>query len=122
MNILRFRTISFALIVALPLLLVAGCSTGNDDFTARLTAANLLAGTAAQGLISATEARAIEPGSDAAMAIIQTLDAVELSLNGAGAALRAGLPDIAGHNLDAAETQLGALQPLLQPAPGGPVR
>nr|WP_298688972.1 hypothetical protein [uncultured Dongia sp.] len=105
------------LIVVLPVLLVAGCASGGSDLTARLTAANLLAGSAAQSLAVAAEAGQIEPGSETAAAILLTLDAIEAGLDGAGAALRAGLPDMAGENLAAAESQLLALQPLL---PGGP--
>jgi hypothetical protein len=105
------------LIVVLPVLFVAGCARGSNELTARLTAANLLAGSAAQSLAVATEAGQIKPGSERAAAIVLTLDAVESGLDGAGAALRAGLPDMAGENLAAAESQLLALQPLL---PGGP--
>jgi len=104
------------LIVALPVLFVTGCASGPGDLTARLTAANLLAGSAAQSLAVATEAGQIEPGSETAAAILLTLEAIESGLDGAGAALRAGLPDMAGENLAAAESQLLALQPLL---PGG---
>lgn len=113
------RMIGVGLAVMLPILLASGCAANNDTLTARLTAANLLAASAAQGLVSATQAKAIEPGSETAAAIVQTLDAVEMSLDGAGSALRAGLPEMAARNLDAAETQLVALQPLLPSATGG---
>lgn len=113
------RAIGVCLIVMLPILLLAGCSAGSDGLAARLTAANLLAASAAQGLVTATQSGAIEPGSMTATTIGQTLDAVELSLDSAGSALRAGLPEMASRNLDAAEQQLGGLQPMLPAAIGG---
>lgn len=117
------RKIGLSLIIVLPILLIAGCSASPDGLkaglTARLTAANLLAASAARGLVTATQSRAIEPGSETAAAIGQTIDAVELSLDGAGSALRAGLPEMASRNLDAAEQQLGGLQPMLPAISGG---
>lgn len=111
--------IILGLIIMLPILLTVGCSASPDNLTARLTAANLLVATAAQGLATAVTHRAIEPGSETAAAIIKTLDAVELSLDSAGSALRAGWPEMASRNLDAAEQQIRALQPLLPVASGG---
>lgn len=113
------RAIGLVLLVVLPILLIAGCSTNADSLTARLTAANLVAASAAQGLAMATKSRVITPGSETATAIVQTLDAIELSLDGAGSALRAGMPEMAARNLDAAELQLGTLQPMLPTAAGG---
>lgn len=101
------------LAVALPILLMIGCAAGTDSLTARLAAANLVAASAAQGLATAARTQAIKPDSTTAAAILQTLDAVESSLDGAGLALRAGLPEMASHNLDAAEAQLSVLQPML---------
>lgn len=117
------RSIATRIVVALSLLLVLGCAGTGDGLTerltGRLTAVNLMAATTAQGLASATKAGVIVPGSATASVIDRTLDAVELSLDSAGSALRAGLPDMASRNLDAAETQLTALLPLLPPAAGG---
>lgn len=104
-----------ALGVVLVVALLAGCAGEQADggLWTRLTAANLLAGSMAQGLNSATEAKVIAPGSQRAILIAQTLDAVELSLEGAGTALRAGLPAMAERQIGAAEAQLGGLEPLL---------
>lgn len=119
MRLLKFnRATGLCLVVMLPILLIVGCSTGTDSLRARMTAANLLAASAAQELVTATQAGTIEPGSETATAISQTLDAVERSLDSAGSALRAGLPEMASRNLDAAEQQLNTLQPML-PLPGG---
>lgn len=118
-HISRLKTIGLRIVVALSVLLVFGCAGTGYSLTDRLTAANLLAATTAQGLAIATGAKAIASGSETAAAINRTLDAVELSLDSAGSALRAGLPDMATRNLDAAETQLTGLQPLLPPGPGG---
>lgn len=91
-----------------------GQQTGADiDLRSRLTAANLLAGSLAQGLDSAIRTHAVTPGSERAALIAATLGAVERSLDGAGAALRAGLPDLATRQVGAAELQLDGLQPLL---------
>jgi hypothetical protein len=102
------------------ILLLIGCAgapTG-EALWARLTAANLLAGSVAQGLDSAVRAGAIAPGSARAELIVQILDATELSLNGAGMALRSRMPAIAERQLDAAEAQLEGLQPLVPIAKG----
>jgi hypothetical protein len=118
MRILQLgRVVGLCLIVVLPILLIASCSTGADNLIGRMTAANLLAASAAQSLVTATQAGAIEPGSETATAIIQTLDAVARSLDSAGSALRAGLPEMASRNLDAAEQQLNILQPMLPAVP-----
>lgn len=112
----RFPRLSGVLLGAgIVLSLAWGCSSqgANDGLWARLTAANLLAGSVAQGLASATEAGLIAPGSGRARVIAQTLDAVALSLDGAGTALRAGLPAVAESQIGAAESQLGELQPII---------
>jgi hypothetical protein len=83
------------------------------DLRSRLIAANLMAGSLAEGLSSAIRTRKLVPGSDRAMLIGATLEAVERSLDGAATALRAGLPDMATRQIGAAETQLIGLQPLL---------
>ena len=101
------------------LLPLSGCASGGNDLAARLAAANLLAGSGAQALASTIESGLLDPGSETVAAIAVTLDAVEISLDGAGAALRAGLPDIAARNLGAAEAQLAGLQPLLPAMTGG---
>jgi len=101
----------------------AGTVSGHDgvDLRTRLVAANLLAGTMAEGLITATRAHAIKPGSDQALLISVTLDAVDRSLDGAGTALRTGLPELAARQIGAAESQLDGLQPLLlTPSAGKP--
>jgi hypothetical protein len=106
------------LLLMLPFLLFTGCAAGANDpggsgLTGRLTAANLLAGSAAEALARSIETGLFDPDGDTAAAIAVTLDAVEISLDAAGAALRAGLPDIAARNLGAAESQLAGLQPML---------
>ena len=83
--------IILCLMIMLPILLAVGCTAGSDNLTARLAAANLLAATAARGLATAVTNHTIEPESETAAAIIQTLDAVELSLDSAGSALCAAL-------------------------------
>jgi hypothetical protein len=106
---------------SLLLALLASCAapagpqaaTDGIDLKARLVSANLLAGSLAEGLNSATRGQAIDPDSDQALLIVQTLDAVERSLDGAGTALRAGLPAMAERQIGAAESQLVGLQPLL---------
>lgn len=115
MTHMRRRHVARAIGLALAIALLAGCAAERADggLWARLTAANLLAGSMAQGLNSATDAKVIAPGSQRAILIAQTLDAVELSLEGAGTALRAGLPSMAERQIGAAETQLGGLEPLL---------
>lgn len=109
--------IPFSLVLAL----LASCASpagregGGEgvDLRTRLVAANLLAGTMAEGLISATHAHVIEPGSDQATLIKVTLDAVDRSLDGAATALHSGLPELAARQIGAAESQLDGLQPLL---------
>ncbi|MBK8159431.1 MAG: hypothetical protein IPK59_11930 [Rhodospirillaceae bacterium] len=107
------------LLLMFPCLLFTGCAGDANDLATRLTVANLLAGSASQALTSAIDARTIDPTSQTAAAIMQTLDAAETALDGAGAALRAGLPDVAVRNLGAAEAQLAGLQPLLPGMEGG---
>jgi uncharacterized protein (DUF2336 family) len=99
----------------LVLALLAGCAANAtaDNLWARLTAANLLAGSLAEGLGQAIEAKWITPGSQRAQLIARTLDAAELSLDGAATALRAGLPAMAERQIGAAETQLSGLEPLI---------
>ncbi|WP_374314575.1 hypothetical protein [Dongia sp.] len=101
--------------LVLVLALLAGCAANAtaDNLWARLTAANLLAGSLAEGLGQAIEAKWITPGSQRAQLIARTLDAAELSLDGAAAALRAGLPAMAERQIGAAETQLSGLEPLI---------
>ncbi|MDY0872523.1 hypothetical protein [Dongia rigui] len=89
------------------------------DLRSRLTAANLMAGSLAEGLSSAIRLHAVTPGSERALLIAATLDAVDRSLDGAGTALRAGLSDLATRQIGAAEMQLYGLQPLL-PMQGQP--
>ncbi|MBI2253007.1 MAG: hypothetical protein HYU58_00155 [Proteobacteria bacterium] len=88
------------------------------DLKMRLVAANLLAGSLAVGLNSAVRAQVIAPGSDRALLIKVTLDAVEQSLDGASVALRTGLPELAVRQIGAAESQLDGLQPLLPASTG----
>jgi hypothetical protein len=111
------RLAGVLLAAGLVLGLAGACSSQgvNEGLWARLTAANLLAGSVAQGLASATEAGLIAPSSGHAQLIAQTLDAVALSLDGAGTALRAGLPAVAESQIGAAESQLSGLQPLIPP-------
>ena len=106
---------ALALGLVLVLGLLAGCAANAtaDNLWARLTAANLLAGSLAEGLGQAIEANWITPGCQRAQLIAQSLDAVELSLDSAAAALRAGLPAMAERQIGAAETQLGGLEPLI---------
>lgn len=84
------------------------------DLGARLAAANLLAGSLAAGLDQVLDPAlgepAILPGSGTAIALLVTLDAVELALDGAGNAFRAHLPQLAEANLAAAERQMAGLQ------------
>ncbi|WP_374656100.1 hypothetical protein [Dongia sp.] len=101
------------LILSMALAVGCGTQSSESNLWARLTAANLLAGSLAQGLGSVTEARAIVPGSPRAVLIAQGLDAVALSLDSAGDALRAGLPAVAESQIGAAETQLDGLKPLV---------
>jgi hypothetical protein len=118
---LRIGRISAAIAFSLLLALLSSCATPvgrplggeNIDLRSRLVAANLMAGSLAEGLNSAIRTHALVPGSDRAVLIAATLDAVERSLDGAGTALRAGLPDMATRQIGAAETQLVGLQPLL---------
>jgi hypothetical protein len=103
-----------ALILVLALGLSVACAAKPaSDLPARLAAANVLAGGLAESLVIATRAGAIRPGSETASAILVTLSAVDLSLDGAGNAWRAGLPNLADSNLAAAERQMAGLQPLL---------
>ncbi|MBL8709752.1 MAG: hypothetical protein JNL25_11200, partial [Rhodospirillaceae bacterium] len=67
----------------------------------------------------AMAAGAVAPGGDRALALLATLAAVELALDGAGNAWRAGLPDLAAANLAAAERQMTGMQPLLPPSMPG---
>lgn len=111
-----------ALILALALGLVVACAAkpagpAAGDLPARLAAANVLAGSLAQGLAVATRAGTIRPGGETAAALLLTLAALELALDGAGDAWRAGLSGLAAGNLAAAERQMADLQPLL-PAVG----
>lgn len=106
------------LVVLMALGMLAACTGGADlpaarDLGARLVAANLLAGSLAAGLAQATEAGVIAPESDGADALRVTLAAVELALDSAGDAWRAGLPRLAESNLAAAEQQMAGLQPLV---------
>ncbi|WP_374382919.1 hypothetical protein [Dongia sp.] len=82
---------------------------------ARLAAANLLAGSVAQGLASSigTEDGQVALDPSRAALIAKSLDAVELSLDAAGDALRGGLPAVAAGQIGAAESQLDDLVPLL---------
>lgn len=109
------------LLLCLAIGLVGACAQGTTprDLPARLAAANLMAGSLASGLAQATASGVIEPGSATSMAVLVTLDAVELALDGAGDAWRAGLPDLADRNLDAAEGQMAGLGPLLGQTPQG---
>lgn len=117
------------LFLFLALGLLAACAGGapsggpgggpGGDLGARLAAANLLAGSTAAGLREALAAGAVSPGSDRALALLATLAAVELALDGAGNAWRAGLPDLAAANLAAAERQMTGMQPLLPPSMPG---
>lgn len=115
--------VSFSLALAL----LASCTMpasqqegGEDaDLRTRLIAANLLAGSLAEGLNSAVRLHIVTPDSQRALLIKVTLDAVERSLDGAGTALRAGLPQMATRQISAAELQLDGLEPLLQ-NPGEP--
>lgn len=95
--------------------LLGACASAHDPkaLPSRLAAANLLAGSLATGVTQAAASGAITPGGDTAAALLVTLDAVELALDGAGNAWRAGLTDLAESNLGAAERQMTALQPLL---------
>ncbi len=104
----------------LAIALLAGCvaSSTADSLWARLTAANLLAGSLAEGLGQAIEAKWITPGSQRAQLIARTLDAAELSLDGAAAALRAGLPAMAERQIGAAETQLSGIEPMIATGQG----
>lgn len=109
------------LLLALPLLACLGCAIGatspGSDLAARLAAANLVAATAARAISIATAAPAMEPGNAVVRAILRTLDAAESGLDGAAIALRAGLPEVARSNLDAAGQQLSALQAWLPSPP-----
>lgn len=111
----------FLLLTLLAIGLLGACAgnAGRGDLGARLAAANLMAGSLASGLSQATEAGAIAPGSATAAALLATLDAIELALDGAGNAWRAGLPDLAERNLGAAEGQMAGLSPLLPQPAGG---
>lgn len=103
-----------ALILVLALGLGVACAAKpTSDLPARLAAANVLAGGLAESLVIATRAGAIRPGGETAMAILVTLGAVDLALDGAGNAWRAGLLNLADSNLAAAERQMAGLQPLL---------
>jgi len=114
--------VSFSLALALlaSCAMPAGQQEGGEgvDLRTRLIAANLLAGSLAEGLNSAIRLNAVVPGSQRAQLIKETLDAVERSLDGAGMALRAGLPQMATRQISAAELQLDGLEPLLQ-SPAG---
>lgn len=101
--------------------LLGACTTAHapDALPSRLAAANLLAGSLVIGVTQAAADGAIAPGSDTAIALLVTLDVVELALDGAGNAWRAGLTGLAKSNLDAAEHQMAALQPLLPLATEG---
>jgi hypothetical protein len=110
--------------------LLAACTGSADvsasrDLGARLMAANLLAGSLAAGLAQASAAGVIAPESDSASALHATLAAVEMALDSAGDAWRAGLPTLAESNLGAAEQQMAGLRPFVprppvSPAIGGP--
>lgn len=89
------------------------------DLPARLAAANLLAGSLATGLDQAIAAGALAPEGETMVAILATLSAVDLALDGAGDAWRAGLPNLAESNLGAAERQMSGLRPLLHDKTGG---
>ncbi|WP_374374844.1 hypothetical protein [Dongia sp.] len=111
----------FGLLLCIGLLVACAAPGGvpTRDLPARLAAANLLAGSLAAGLTQATAAGRVVPESGTAVAILVTLSAVELALDGAGDAWRAGLPALAESNLDAAERQMSGLQPLLPISAGG---
>lgn len=112
-----------SILAVIACLSLAACVAEGDAqnaLWARLAAANLLAGSVAQGLANSMEPRGIEAGNgrgglDASRAalIAKSLDAVELSLDAAGDALRAGLPAVAEGQIGAAETQLDGLVPLM---------
>lgn len=110
-----------AFTVSLALSLIAGCanpqasSSGNEvaDLRIRLVAANLLAGGLADGFNTAIHSRIVTQGSNEARLIAMTLDAVDMSLDGASTALRTGFPDMAALQIGAAESQLNGLRPLL---------
>ncbi len=110
-----------AFTVSLALSLIAGCanpqvsSSDNKvaDLRIRLVAANLLAGGLADGFSTAIHSRTITPDSNEARLIVVTLDAVDMSLDGASRALRTGFPDMAVLQIGAAESQLNGLMPLL---------
>jgi hypothetical protein len=114
--------VSFSLALALlaSCAMPAGQQEGgeNADLRTRLIAANLLAGSLAEGLNGAIRLHAVAPGGQRALLIRETLDAVERSLDGAGTALRVGLPQMATRQITAAELQLDGLEPLLQ-SPAG---
>ena len=98
------------------ILVTAGCSVQRPsaEIYSRLAAANLMAGTLAKGLAGAVEAGAIEPNSSRAIVAAKTLDAVEISLDAAGEALRGGLPQVADEQIGAAQSQLDTLVPLVE--------
>ena len=124
------RRISVIVPFSLAIAVLASCDTPagqqqgaeGGDLRTRLVAANLLAGSLAEGFNSAVRAKAVEPGSDRALLIAVTLDAVERSLDGAGTALRAGLPEIAARQIGAAESQLDGLEPILPDRASSDVR
>lgn len=111
----------FLLLTLLAIGLLGACAgnAGRGDLGARLAAANLMASSLAASLSQATEAGVIAPRSATAAAALATLDAIELALEGAGNAWRAGLPDLAERNLGAAENQMAGLGPLLPHPTGG---
>jgi hypothetical protein len=115
----RHHFLGFILCLGLLVACVAPGGAPSRDLPARLAAANILAGSLATGLTQATAAGIVAPESDAAAAILVTLSAVELALDGAGNAWRAGLPNLAESNLSAAENQMSGLQPLLPMNAGG---
>lgn len=110
MSRLRSLILPFALGL---LIACTGVPVQLPELPVRLAAANILSGSLAQGLVTATRSGAIRPGSSTAEAMLVTLGAVELALDGAGNAWRAGLPALAESNLTAAERQMAGLQPLL---------
>jgi hypothetical protein len=109
-----------AVIVCVSLAACVAEGEAQNALWARLAAANLLAGSVAQGFASSMGTDGIEAGSgrdrldsSRAALIAKSLDAVELSLDAAGDALRGGLPAVAERQIGAAETQLDGLVPLM---------
>lgn len=124
-----FRKTSVTLWFSLVMVLLTSCAApiGNshDDEAAslrtRLAAANLVAGSLAEGFNRALHSKDSLPGNDQTQLIEQTLHAVEYALDGAAIALRSGLDDLASRQITAAESQIDNLQLLVPIVQSGEV-